>query len=77
MASVATPQTGSRGSMSLRQGLRALWDSYLFRRILKAIFTIWFVTTLLFFLVRLMPSNPLEIYVQELILYCPARSERK
>lgn len=67
MASVATPQTETRGGMSLGQGLRNLWNNYLFRRVLKAIFTIWFVTTLLFFLVRLMPSNPLEIYVQELI----------
>jgi peptide/nickel transport system permease protein len=37
------------------------------RRIVKALFTIFFVTSLLFFLIRLMPSNPLEIYIQELM----------
>lgn len=67
MASVATPQTEARGGLDLSQRLRSIWESYLFRRLLKALFTIWFVTSLLFFLVRLMPSNPVEIYVQELI----------
>src|SRR5262249_36805137 len=30
-------------------------------------FTIFFVTSLLFFLIRLMPSNPLDIYISELM----------
>lgn len=33
----------------------------------KALFTIWLVTTLIFFLIRLMPSNPVDVYVQQLI----------
>ena len=36
-------------------------------KIAKALFTIWLVTTIIFFLIRLMPSNPVDIYVQELI----------
>lgn len=46
---------------------KAVGGNFLVRRIAKALFTIFFVTTLLFFLVRLMPSNPLEIYIQELM----------
>jgi len=41
---------------------------YLFRRLFKAVFTIFFVTTLIFFIIRLMPSNPIEVYINELIV---------
>ncbi|MFN8485389.1 MAG: ABC transporter permease [Anaerolineae bacterium] len=80
MATVATPQTQARVGFNLRRWARSVWDSYLFRRILKALFTVWFVTTLLFFLVRLMPSNPIEIYITELmstysLSYTDARSQ--
>jgi peptide/nickel transport system permease protein len=40
----------------------------LLRRLVKAFFTIWFVTTLIFFLVRLMPGNPIAVYINELIV---------
>jgi peptide/nickel transport system permease protein len=46
---------------------RSIGSNFLVRRLAKALFTIFFVTSLLFFLVRLMPSNPLEIYIQELM----------
>jgi peptide/nickel transport system permease protein len=36
--------------------------------LVKAFSTILFVTTLVFFLVRLMPSNPVEVYINELIV---------
>ena len=45
-----------------------LKSSYLLRRLIKAFVTIWFVTTLVFFIVRLMPSNPIEVYINELIV---------
>ena len=66
MSSVVVPQVGGRAPVDPRW-LRALASNFLLRRILKAILTIWFVTSLLFFLIRLMPSNPLEIYIQELM----------
>ena len=51
-------------------GAQISWDtcgvsstSYLARRIFKALFTIFFVTTLTFFLVRLLPGNPVEVYI--------------
>jgi peptide/nickel transport system permease protein len=47
---------------------RTLADSYFFRKILKAIFTIWVVTTIIFFLVRMLPGNPIEQYVNQLVV---------
>lgn len=43
-----------------------LW-SYTVRRLLKALFTIALVVTLTFFLVRLMPGNPVDVYIHTLI----------
>ncbi len=39
---------------------------YTSRKILKAVLTIFFVSSLTFFIVRLMPGNPIDIYIQEL-----------
>ena len=49
-------------------GLRAVWRSYYFRKFLRALATIFIVTTIIFFLVRLLPGNPIEIYVNQLIV---------
>jgi peptide/nickel transport system permease protein len=38
---------------------------YVIIRLLKMLFTIWIVTTIIFFLIRLMPSNPVDRYVEE------------
>lgn len=37
------------------------------RRVLRAIFTIFFVTTFIFFLVRMLPGNPIEVYINQQI----------
>jgi peptide/nickel transport system permease protein len=63
----AIPQAQPQPRADWRYWARALASNFLVRRIAKALFTIFFVTSLLFFLVRLMPSNPLEIYIQELM----------
>jgi len=44
-----------------------LWANYTFRTIVQAIITIWAVITFIFFLVRLMPGNPVDVYVDYLI----------
>lgn len=44
--------------------LRKVWRNYYLRRIFKALASIFVVTTLTFFLIRLMPGNPLDIYIQ-------------
>jgi len=41
--------------------------SFWLRRLTKALFTIFVVVTLTFFLVRLMPANPVEVYINSLI----------
>ena len=38
-------------------GLRAVWRSYYFRKFLRALATIFIVTTIIFFLVRLLPAT--------------------
>jgi peptide/nickel transport system permease protein len=50
-----------------RRWARSIASNFLVRRLAKALFTIFFVTSLLFFLIRLMPSNPLDIFISELI----------
>ncbi|MDP9371156.1 MAG: ABC transporter permease [Chloroflexota bacterium] len=45
--------------------LRRVGSSYLVRRIFKALFTIFFVTSLTFFVVRLMPGSPIEAYIAQ------------
>ena len=67
--SVATAsEVAVRSKFSLSSLAKVIASNYLVRRLGKALFTIWFVTTLVFFLVRLMPSNPVEVYINELIL---------
>ncbi len=45
-----------------------LLRSYYLRKVLKALFTAYVVITLTFFLIRLLPSNPIEFYIQELMV---------
>ena len=39
--------------------------NYLVRRLFRAFLTIFFVSTLIFFLVRLLPGNPVEVYINQ------------
>jgi len=50
-----------------RDVLRRVWRSYTFRVTLNGIITLWAVTTFTFFLIRLMPSNPVDIYVDRVM----------
>jgi peptide/nickel transport system permease protein len=43
---------------------RRFADAWLVRRLAKAILTIFLVSTLTFFLVRLLPGNPVDTYIQ-------------
>ena len=43
--------------------VRAFFSSFIFRRFLRALFTIFLVSTFIFFLVRLLPGNPIEVYI--------------
>lgn len=46
--------------------LLAVYDSYVLRRIGQAIFTIWVIATGVFFMVRLLPGNPVSTYIGKL-----------
>ncbi len=68
MSSVtAVPKTTSHRSLFF--WIKRVTSNFVVRRLAKMLFTVWFVTTLTFFLIRLMPSNPVEVYINELILY--------
>jgi peptide/nickel transport system permease protein len=47
--------------------LRKIASSYLFRRIVKALVTIFVMASLTFFLIRLMPGGPVEAYIANLV----------
>ncbi len=48
-----------------RSRLRSVVGTYAIWKLVKAVVTIFLVTTLTFFIVRLMPGNPVDIYIQE------------
>jgi len=64
-------QTIQPGSISLPVPVAqpSLWQrisrNYVARRVLKAVLTIFAVVTVTFFIIRLMPGNPVEIFIQE------------
>ncbi|MBI1298386.1 ABC transporter permease subunit [bacterium] len=62
------PRAETTESVSFQDRLQALYHSYLLRKTLKALFTIWLVITLTFFLIRLLPGNPVELYMNQLIV---------
>lgn len=43
--------------------LKRIASNYIVRRVFKAAFTIFFVISLTFFLIRLLPGNPVEVYI--------------
>jgi peptide/nickel transport system permease protein len=53
--------------LGLAQAAGAVYRSYILRRVIKAAITIFLITTLTFFLVRLLPGNPIETYINALI----------
>ncbi|MCS6846917.1 MAG: ABC transporter permease [Anaerolineae bacterium] len=69
MAVQTAPIPVSLSEEQTRPGLlQRVFRSYVFRRLLKAFATIFAVVTATFFLIRLMPSNPVEIFIQEQIM---------
>jgi peptide/nickel transport system permease protein len=70
MASVTTPvppvHTPGPLQMIFRP-IRLVTSSYAGRILLQSLFTIWAVTTFTFFLIRLMPGNPIQIRIDQLM----------
>lgn len=57
-----------RQSNTLQRLYSAVWHSYIARKLLKTAFTILAVITLIFFLIRLLPGNPIDQYVNQLVV---------
>lgn len=49
------------------EAVRKVASSYLFRRLVKAVVTVFVMATLTFFLIRLMPGGPVEAYIANLV----------
>jgi peptide/nickel transport system permease protein len=55
---------------------RGILGNYYLRRIVRALVTIFIVSTLIFFLVRLLPGNPVDVYVnQQMQMYGYSQEE--
>lgn len=63
MSSISVDSPTKTGAVAL---LDRVTSSFLLRKLVKAAFTIWFVTTLTFFVIRAMPGNAIDILVQDL-----------
>ena len=68
MATTLDKLPTSSADIGRQSWLRELIGSYIVRKVLRTFFTIFVVTTITFFLVRLLPGNPIEIYVNQLIV---------
>lgn len=54
-------------SYSVYDYARRIWRNYTLRTLVQALVTIWAVITFTFFLIRLMPGNPVDVYIDFLI----------
>ena len=66
MTTIATPTTSTTPQRTLLDGIRKIASSYLLRRLAKALFSIWLVTTITFFVIRAMPGSAVDVLMQEL-----------
>ncbi len=66
MTTITTSPTPSTTRQALSNSIQKITSNYLLRRLVRAVFTIWLVTTITFFVVRAMPGNAVDILIQEL-----------
>jgi peptide/nickel transport system permease protein len=67
--STMAPSASARAPVEARRGLlRRAYRNYVLRRVLKAILTVYLVATGTFFLVRLLPGNPVDVYINQQIV---------
>jgi len=64
---LTTPQSQGLAPEYKQSWVSGFVNSYLFGKLLKTIFTIFVVTTLIFFLIRLLPGNPIEQMMTQLV----------
>lgn len=62
-----TPQRPEAQSVTLRERLKKIRQSYTFRVVVQGLLTIWAATTFTFVLVRALPGNPVEVRIDQLM----------
>jgi peptide/nickel transport system permease protein len=67
MTATAQPQPAAQKQPSIKFNWRKLRKNYTIRVLAQAFLTIWAVTTFTFFLIRLMPGNPIDIKIDQLL----------
>lgn len=65
---MAVTKSSSPGVWNPAIILERIASNFLLRRLVKALFTIWIVTTITFFVIRAMPGNAVDILIQELTM---------
>ncbi|HPH97447.1 MAG TPA: ABC transporter permease [Anaerolineaceae bacterium] len=45
-----------------------IWSNYVLRRIVRALVIIWLITTIIFFVIRLMPGNAFDLMVADMVV---------
>src|SRR5574338_725385 len=68
MADIALPTQPESTSSPLSRAIRKVTSNFLLRRLLKILFTLWIVITIIFFVIRLMPGSPVDVLVQDLVI---------
>lgn len=48
-----------------RSRLGSIFGNFIFRRAMRALLTIYLVTTFIFFLVRLLPGDPVQVFINK------------
>ena len=66
IGSLTTTPSSAFSVQSIPRQLRKFRKRYAVRVIVQGLFTIWAVTTITFFLIRLMPGNPIDIKIEQL-----------
>ena len=64
-ASVSVSQAAPTAERASKSMLWRVATNYLTRRIAKALVTMWLVITLTFFLIHLMPGNPIDAFISQ------------
>ena len=66
----ASPPTRSRSRPGQPTLLHKVATSFVLRRLIRSAFVVWVVTTGVFLMVRLLPGNPVDVYInQQIALY--------
>ncbi len=67
MDMTAAPEATATAGPPILKSLKRVAESYTTRVVVQGMLTLWAVTTFTFFLIRLMPGNPIQIKIDQLM----------